>query len=124
MKRYLIFLIIILFHIEANSQDKDTLFFKFDKQYIIPSLGNENNYILKDSHEEGTFFFTIEEIYKDLEFEEPLCLKKYVRKSEFYDKKRKRKLNDYRLMGHFSNYEVFLIKDDKFIKVTSSYSID
>ena len=126
MLRYLILLLLmIVYHgTKAQSLDKDTLFFKLDKKYIIQSLRNENEYFLKDSNEDGTFFFVKDEVYKKLKNEKRISLKKYVRKSKYYNRSSFRKLNDLRLMEHFEKYVIFLIKDDDFIKVIPGHGIE
>jgi len=124
MIRILICLITILTLFKASSQEKDTLFFKFNNKYIIQSLGNENEYILKDSNEDGTFFFVKDGVHQNLKYEKKICLKRYVRKSKYYNKSSIRKLNDLRLMEHLEKYVIFLIKDDGFIKVIPGHGIE
>lgn len=110
--------------VNAQKINKDTLFFKFDKNYISNSKAGTGNFTLKDSHRDGTFFFKKMEILTNLKPEKKLCLKKYVRNSEYYDKSRKRKLYDYGLYDHLRNYTIFLVKGKEYIKVKASYEIE
>ncbi len=109
-----------------NAQVKDTLFFKFDENYIMPALGlgNENHFIIKDSNNEETFFFKKDAEYKALKYKKKISIKKYIRKSEYYNRASNRKLNNLRLMQHLEKYIVFLIKDEVFIKVTPGVAIE
>ena len=56
------------------------------------------------------------------------CLKKYVRSSQYYNKTKKRPLDDFELSVHLSNYTIILVKKDKkemeFIEVIASHLIE
>ena len=126
MKKNIIHIITLLIYFAANAQEKvnDTLFFKFDSRYVYDALSGFEAYILKDSGYDGTFYFEKEGIYVGLNPEKVLNLKKFVRTSKFYNRKRHRKLNDYRLYEYFRDYTIFLVKGNEFIKVTSGHEVE
>lgn len=123
--RFLIlFLILLPFGSIAQSKEKDTLFFKFKQNYILKAKDGSGDFLLKDSHDDGMFYFEKKENYYNLKPKELLCLKKYVRKSKYYRKTFYRKLEDYSLYRHLDNYVIFLVRGDNFIHVESSFEIE
>jgi hypothetical protein len=111
-------------------QVKDTLFFKYDNNYISTYKLRPNTYFLVDNtgSTDSAFFFEELEIIDSIATREILSLKKVVRSSRFYNKKRKSKLNGERLAYYFSNYVIFLIKEIKngykYIKVEAGWEIE
>lgn len=127
MRKYLFYSVVCLCYYATNAQKqiKDTLFFKYDKNYIKERIIDTNiYYVLEDSHSEGTFFFQGIQTFLNLKPEKKRCLKKYVRNSEYYDKSGKRKLYDYGLYDHLRDYTIFLVKGKEYIKVEASYEIE
>jgi len=89
-----IFISIILnfsFVLVAYNQElkKDTLFFQFDKNYILKTKINSKNLLLKDSSNGGAFQFIIKKEFNKLNNVEIKNLKEFVRNSFFYNSKRK-----------------------------------
>jgi hypothetical protein len=103
---------------------KDTLFFKFDKNYIDIYEVTPNKYYLKDSSNDGAFYFEKQETIYNLNPKKVKCLKKFIRNSEFYRKDYHRKLNDFRLTQYFGKYVIFLVHKNEFIHVESSFEIE
>lgn len=108
----------------AQSKDRDTLFFKFDKNYIFTYGVTPNNYYLLDSNSGGTFYFEKKETTYNLKPKKVKCLKKNIRSSEFYRKDYHRKLEDYSAYEYFREYVIFLVHKNEFIRVESSFEID
>ena len=108
---------------------KDTLFFKYNKKYINTYEKIHNHYYLDDSSGglRCSFFFNKLNVTNNINAKEILCLKKVVRSSKFYNKKKK-KLNDDGLNTYFKNYIIFLVKKDKgtkhYIRVVSGWEIE
>jgi hypothetical protein len=122
---YLTFAIILIsLSSKAQSIVKDTLFFKFDKNYILQSKNGSGNFILVDSNSDGTFYFERQETIYNLNPKKVKCLKKFIRNSEFYRKDYHRKLEDYSLDEYFRNYIIFLVHKNEFIHVESRFEID
>ncbi|WP_289660230.1 hypothetical protein [Flavobacterium panacagri] len=68
---------------------------------------------LKDSHNRslGTFFFREIKRIPDFKINKLKCLKKFVRTSEFYDKKEK--LHDRDIAALFNQFSAFLVRKTK-----------
>ncbi len=107
----------------GQEQVKDTLFFKYDKDYIIKSY-NPNTFYLKDSSNDGTFILIQSDTLYNLNPKKVLCFKKFVHSSKFYRKNGKRKLDDYGLYSYLNKYILFFKKDKIFIRVYSAHSIE
>lgn len=113
-----------------NNQ-KDTLVFKIDNQYLYESKNNEGIYIFDDSSpiNNGTLFFVKQKKnnikYKNYKLN-ILDFKTFVRNSRFYDNTKTRKLNDVELYKYLSNYELFFIstKNNELIKVHPNVEIE
>lgn len=119
------FISILLISLTIKGQEtKDTLYFKFNRDYLQIYEVTPGQYYLVDSSDDGVFFFEKMETLTDLKPKKILCLKKYVRNSEYYDKSRKRKLYDYELYDHLKNYIIFLVKRKEYIKVRASFEIE
>lgn len=129
MRIILFFIILSFLTLDSKAQiKKDTLFFKFDEEYILNAKDNSGNYILYDSNDIGTFYFERSDSIKNLKPKDILCLKEYVRSSKFFRKGWKRELSDYQLSNYFDSYYIFLIKESKndsiFIEVFPRYEIE
>lgn len=110
----------------AQNHKKDTLFFELTKGYIKQGVVNKNEFHIKDSSTDGTFYFEIlDTMHLNLNHKKILRLKEFIRYSEYYNNQKKKKLNDYRLWEHLQHYEIFLFKkDDCYIKVRPSFVIE
>lgn len=116
MKIFISILLNFSFVLVAYNQElkKDTLFFQFDKNYILKTKINSKNLLLKDSSNGGAFQFIIKKEFNKLNNVEIKNLKEFVRNSFFYNSKRKyRKLNDYGLADYLNNYVVILVEISK-----------
>ena len=108
--------------------NKDTLFFKYDSQYIKTHIEIPKHYYLDDSSggNNGSFFFKEVRVINNIDMKQILCIKKFIRSSKFYDKNKK--LNDYELASFFNKYLVFLVrknsKETEYIHVESSFEIE
>ena len=122
---YLTFVITLLsFSSKAQSIDKDTLFFKFDKNYILDAKDGSDDFLLVDSNSDGTFYFERKETTYNLKPKQVKCLKKFVRSSKFYRKDFYRKLEDYSAYEYFREYVIFLVHKNEFIRVESRFEIE
>lgn len=125
---YIIISILVLFALKLNAQEfkKDTLFFELKKNYLSQGFINKNQLHIKDSNADETFYFEIlDTINTILKPKKILNLKDFIRGSKFYNKQKKRKLNDYRLWEFLRDYEIFLIKKDCFfIKVRATLEVE
>ena len=116
--------------LSSQGKQKDTLFFKYDKKYKNTYEQIPNYYFLDDSSgiSRGTFFFEELGIINNVKSTEILCLKKIVRSSKFYNKHKKRKLDDSGIFEYFNNYVIFLVKkNDKnntYIRVRANWEIE
>ncbi|MDN3675054.1 hypothetical protein QWY99_18630 [Flavobacterium branchiarum] len=133
--KIVVFILIALFSsviLNAQEKTKDTLYFKYDNKYDNKyiNLYTEipGHFYLDDSSggSNGSFFFKKGEVKSDLSPKKILSLKKFIRSSDFYDKKKK--LNNEKIAVFFSNYVVFLVKNiDKkveYIQVESGFEIE
>lgn len=103
---------------------KDTLFFKFDENYILQAKNGSDDLFLVDSNSDGTFYFERQEITYDLKVETKLDLKNFIQSSRFFRKDYIKKLRDYDLSEYLGNYVIFLIIENKFIKVKPKFEIE
>lgn len=91
MKNYILILFVFIGS-QIYSQEKDTLFFKFDEKYFTMKKGDYNEYfIIKDSTEnlfEG-FFFVKGKIVSNNNGAKKMYFKEYIR-TNFYDPKSKK----------------------------------
>ncbi|KAF2331477.1 MAG: hypothetical protein REI96_10925 [Flavobacterium nitrogenifigens] len=123
MKKHIYLLAILLFGFNLHAQEKlnGTFFFKLDDSYIIESKTKPNTFLIKDKNEDEEFYFKGVEVVNDLQPNEVLCLKDFVRTSKYYNKNKKNKLNNAELVNFFSSATVYLVrkKNNKteFIKV-------
>jgi hypothetical protein len=124
MNKKLILVLLILATIKAYSQDKDTLFFKYDEKYIKPFPHDSNTYFLSNDGSTVSYGFglTKEETYYNLRPKKIRDLNIYICAMDFYNKKTKTVNRDL-LASYFSNYNVFFIKKTKknieYIKINS-----
>ena len=122
---YLTFIIILIsYSSKAQTVDRDTLFFKFDKNYILDAKDGSDDFILVDSNTGGTFYFERKETIYNLKPKKVKCLKKFIRNSEYYRKDYPRKLEDYSLYEYFRKHIIFLVHKNEFIQVESRFEID
>ena len=134
MKNTFIIIIVCLIsflNLSAQETKKDTLFFKYDENYLKTYKEIPNHIYLEDSSGigNGNFFFDEIDIVNNIPLNKKTkCLKKYVHSSIYYNKNNKRALNDYRLWEHLNNYDIFLIKKNKgkieFLKVRANFEIE
>lgn len=117
--------------IGAQETPKDTLFFSYDKNYIRTYDKIPNHFYLKDSNgtNNGAFYFTeVKTLEKQKIKSKGICLRKFVRSSQYFDNDKNPKLNDYELWKYFRDFFVFLVKDvggkKIYIQVKSSYEIE
>lgn len=103
---------------------KDTLFFKFDENYLLQAKDGSDDLFLVDSNSDGTFYFERQETTYDLKVETKLDLKNFIQSSRFFRKDYIRKLLDYDLSEYLENYVIFLINENKFIKVKPRFEIE
>ena len=134
MKKYiLIILSIFSLNILAQEQKKDTLYFKFDTNYIKVMKDFDNDYIFMFKKEklvtsafgkiikEDMFHFaqsgTPPIVYK-LNPRKIYSLKTYLKNREnIFKDKRTKKMDAYKLMEYFDNHTVFFLFEKKLIKV-------
>ncbi|AYN04672.1 MULTISPECIES: hypothetical protein [unclassified Flavobacterium] len=130
MKTTIIITLSIFCFISSRAQQikKDSIFFEYDSNYIRNFIEAPTDYYLKDSSggSKGAFFFKEVNVTNDFKNKNTLCLKKFIRASNFYDKKEK--LQDYKLTGYFDQYVIFLVrkkgKNTEYIQVEPFFSIE
>ena len=127
-KVYIIISTLVLLALKINAQEfkNDTLFFELKKNYVNQGFINKNQLHIKDSNADETFYFEIlDTINPILKPKKILNLKEFIRGSKFYNKQKRRKLNDYKLWEFLRDYEIFLIKKDCFfIKVRATLEVE
>lgn len=89
---------------------QDTLYFKYDDDYLVTYDVTPYQYYSIDNNKTGVFYFEKKESHFSLKPKKKLSLKKYIRKSKFYRKNLIRKLDDYGLSQYLQNYTIFFIK--------------
>ncbi|WP_163410809.1 hypothetical protein [Flavobacterium ajazii] len=120
MRTFLILIVFYLF-ISAKAQQtlKDTIYFKYDTDYITMHVEIPKHLYIKDGSgtSYGNFYFTeIKTIKAPNVKSKVACLKKFIRSSKFYDKKRAPKLNDYALYEEFEKFIPVFVKKTNGIK--------
>ena len=114
----------------AQKQKKDTLFFNFEKNYLIEfdELPNEIYPIDAGSDGSGTFYFQALDTLFNLKPKKVLCLKDFVRSSKFYNKHKTKKLDDYGLWDYLDDFQIYLVKEEKketiYLKVYAGFVIE
>ncbi|GAA4106251.1 hypothetical protein GCM10022393_00600 [Aquimarina addita] len=115
----------------SQEKKRDTLFFKYDKNYLITSKVSKDSYLIKDGYynKGGLFFFDKKQDHYNLQPEKVLKFKKFIRSSKlFYNKKKTRKLNNRKLLNYLTDYVViFVTKEDakiKFIEMNTGIEIE
>lgn len=106
---------------------KDTLFFRFETSYLKMFPQITNHFYIRDSKGgNGSFYFSKDNVCKNVKPREVKSLQKFVRASRFYKKNKAQKLDDYKLWEYFNNYVVFLVNEKKkeFIEVSSGFEIE
>ena len=121
---FFISIVLISFIITGQEVEKDTLYFKFDREYIQIYDITPDKYYLNDSSDDGAFFFEKIKTYYNLTPKKIVSLKEFVRHSCFYNSKRRRKFDDEGFYNYLGNYTVFLVKEEVFIKVVSNFEIE
>ena len=136
MKKYiLIILSIFSLNILAQDQKKDTLYFKFDTNYIKVMKDFDDDYIFMFKKEKlvtSAFGKIVKEDLIDFDFVQSETsiavyklnpkkiykLKTYLNKREnIFKDKRTKKMDAYKLMRYFDNHTVFFLLEKKLIKV-------
>ncbi|WP_264531454.1 hypothetical protein [Flavobacterium sp. N502540] len=127
----LILLSLFSIFIKAQEKTKDTLFFTYDSKYIKAHIEIPNHFYIKDGsgYMDGTFHFVKAKVLENQTVKlKEVCLKKFVHSSKFYDKNRKRRLDDYALWEYLKNYTIVLVKrtEDRkeYIQVEPSFEIE
>ena len=130
MKKYIISLnLFVLFTCMSTGQEikKDTLFFKFDEKYLIKCKINTKQYYLKEIVNEGDFSFKEIRKFEGITSKNEICLKKYIRSSDIYDKNKKT-INGYKLWGYLKNHTIFIVSkikgEKEYIEVQAYYEIE
>ncbi len=109
MKKYILgFLLILLSFLKINAQNKDTLYFKLDKNYILISKYEKDKFYIKERSTNDSFVFhMIKKENLTVEKKKILNLKKFIRNSQAY---KYQKIDDYELWNLFkNNYIVFFV---------------
>jgi len=116
-------LILIVFYVSISTKAqeilKDTIYFKYDTNYITTHVEIPKHLYIKDGSgtSSGNFYFTeIKKIKTPNIKPKVVCLKKFIRSSKFYDKKRTPKLNDYALYEEFEKFIPVFVKKTNGIK--------
>ncbi|QTE21315.1 hypothetical protein [Polaribacter cellanae] len=123
-----IFSIAIIFNLACLSQEKqkDSLFIKFDKSLIDKVKEQNKNsfyYKIKDcDKKEDLVYFLEKKKYYNLKVKKVKCLKEVLKKSNAGSKKNK--IDDLKLAKYLSDFLVFFVRRNEFIKVETSYSIE
>ena len=82
MRKYIFCITIIISLISVNfkaqTKAKDTLFFKFDKNYIVTYDVTPDKYYLLDSNSGGTFYFERKESHYNLKPNKVKNLKDFI----------------------------------------------
>lgn len=115
----LIIALSICFIVKAQNTAKDTIYFKYDTNYIKTYTEIPNHLYIKDASgtASGNFYFTeIKKTKAPNKKQNIICLKNFIRSSRFYDKKRMPKLNDYGLYEEFQKYIPVFVKKTSGIK--------
>ena len=130
MKKYnisLIFCLLFTCTILGQEIKKDTLFFKFDKKYLIKGKVNTKQYYLKKTINEGDLSFKEIRKHEDIVSKNEICLKKYIKSINIYDQNKKN-INGYKLWGILKNYTIFFVSKingkTEYIEVQANYYIE
>ncbi len=125
LMNFLPFIILIL-ACNMNAQNsvqakKDTLYFKYDSDYIVQSKNNDSIFYIADNNNDGAFILIKKKEFFNLKNKKIVSLKEYIRSSKFYRKNYKRKLLHSKLANFLrKTHTIFLVKDCKiFIEVTA-----
>lgn len=132
MKKLILFNAIIFlcsaFSLSAQDRQKDTIYFDYSENYMLVYDVTPNKIYIKDSSDDGTFFFEKIDTENNKHPIEIICLKNFVRSSRYYDQHKEIKLNDYRLWEYLDNYNIYLVKDIdnniEYIKVRANFEIE
>jgi len=124
-------LIIFLISFSIKAQEKDTIYFKYDNKYITTHVEIPKHLYIKDASgtSSGNFYFTeIRNLNGFTIRAKAICLRKFIRSSVFYDKKKHPKLNDYGLYEELNNFVIIFIKETngekEYILTESSFEIE
>lgn len=132
MKTHILVMTLLFFlnSLKAQEKIKDTIFFNYDNKYLNTHVEIPQHFYLDDSSggSNGSFFFAEVRVINNLNPKEILSLKKFIRSSNFYDKNKKQKLNDYKLWEYFNEYVVLFVKNNhrktEYIHVGSGFEIE
>ena len=141
MKKQILFITLLMTYLGAWSQKpvKDTLYFKFDTNYIETKKNYEEDHVFMFKKEklvtsafgeimkEDMFHFSQSKTpvaVSKLNYKKIYKLKTYLKKREniFKDKVTK-KMDAYKLMKYFNSYTVFFLLEKKFIQVSALTSL-
>ncbi len=127
MKNILLYSLLFLsLYSFSQEQIGDTLFIEYDNslltKYTQP-IDKYNYYLIKGTGNKEELVYLMEyEIYRNLEPKNVQCLKKVLKKSNAYYKNNK--LHDSKLANYLGKYVIFLIKENKYIKVQAVLEIE
>lgn len=115
---------ILSIHLQAQEKIKDTLFFKIDNSYLLETKNIPKTFFLKDGNKSEEFCFSELAISHNLKPTKVLDLKYFIRNSKFYLNKGSRKLDNWKLVKYFSDYQIFLVREKEnetdYIKVDTA----
>ncbi|MDO6676876.1 hypothetical protein Q4517_15145 [Tenacibaculum sp. 1_MG-2023] len=130
MKNLFIILLLTSSFLVKAQQKQDTLFIKYDNRYLKKvqnPITKEYKYFINDEDNDSEYMFFLEKkTYTNLKtYSKIHCLKKLLRKSKVYNKK---KLDDYIFFNFLSSLSkkniYFLKKENLFIEFDLIMSID
>ncbi|WP_299121497.1 hypothetical protein [uncultured Tenacibaculum sp.] len=105
---------------------KDSLFFNYTDKLLSKKWKNpvskEFSYQIKGNKNEGVVYFLELKIYNNINPKKASSLKKIIQISGIHFEKNK--FDGWELSKYLSNYEIFIINNEKLIKVQSIYEID
>ena len=114
----LYFSLLLSFYSFSQEQKKDTLFIKYDNSLLTKFQYPEDDnlyYKIKGTGNDGFTYFLEEKIYNNLKVKNILCFRKVLKESGAYYKNGK--LGDSKLAKYLGKHIIFLIKENKYIRV-------
>ncbi len=109
----------------AQEQKRDTLFIKYDNSLLTrkhDSIEKEFFYLIKGTGNSGLIYLEEKKVYKNLKPNKTSCFRNILKDSKAYYEKGK--LSDPKLVEYLGKYIVFLVKGNKFIKVSIVHEIE
>lgn len=127
MKTYLFYIGLIFFIKGAYSQSLDTLFIEYNDRYFEQRTDLNDyyeRYLIKNSGNNGQFYFTINKKISTLKFNKVVKIKSIVSNKVFYSGANNKLLDDWKLWEYFEKKTIFLIKKNCLYKLESQYEIE